>query len=1425
MENKEFELTNPQKSIWLTQQFYENSTINNIAGDLRIDVPCNFEKLEQAINAVIKNNDGYRLKITMTENGVKQYVDEYKYVKVPVIDVNSISELDEIEKEFVKEPFNVMDNNLYNIKLAKFPDDRGVILLNLHHLVSDAWTMILFLNEVYQNYIQIVDGKDIEAFEEKPSYIEFIKSQEEYINENSFKKDKEFWEQQFTVLPDFISFKSDVNTGIVSKRKQHKIDAKTMEKVNKICADNKLSAYVLLLSVFSIYFRNIFNSNRYTIGNPVLNRSNFKQKHTAGMFVSIQPFVVNVDDNDTFIEHAQKISKDQLTMYRHLKYPYDEIYQFVKQKHSSNGKLFDIVFSYQNAKIEMIDPNFPIKSNWFENYNQVESLMVHIRDLENSGTLSICYDYLIDCLTEEQIDEMHERIMAILNQVIENEKICIKDLEIVSESEKNKLLYELNPKESTYPKNSNIVEQFEKIVEKYPNNIAVSFKDKKMTYSELNERANALANRILNKGIDTDIIAFQMNRSIDMIIAILGILKSGHTYMPIDPEYPEDRKNIMLKNSGTKIIITQKELLDNICFNGEKILLNDEKKSENLNINIEPSKKAYIMYTSGSTGVPKAVTIKHENVLNFVTSMQNKLNYNPKSDNKVLSVTTVCFDIFVFELFPTLLSGLELVIASEIEARSPQLLNEIIVKNKITKILTTPSRIQLLFMNDEYLECLQVLKEIILGGEPFPNQLLEQLNKLTKARIYNLYGPTETTVYSTFKELTGLQEITIGKPIANTQVYLWNDNNKLVPFGTIGEIVIGGAGVGLGYYKNEDITNKVFVNNPYKENDIVYKTGDFGKWQENGELICLGRKDYQVKIRGYRIELDDISNHVLEFPDIEKAVVTDREDSTGKKYLCAYFVSKEKIDTSVLKKYLTDKLPNYMVPTHYMQLEEIPLTINHKVNRKALPEPPEEKKSVEKLIKPQTETQKILCKVLEEELKGEKIGINYDLFDYQIDSLDIIRIQTKLLPYKFNLNTQDFYECRTIEKLAERIENHTKATMEIMPEELKEINKCMNKEQVVLAKNNYKCVLLTGCTGYLGMQVLHEILNTNKEVNIICLTRGKGNKTAIERNEELFKFYFDEKIDYTRVEFIDTDITKKSLGLSKKDYDYICKKVDLVINCAANVRYYGQYEYFKKVNVDITQNLIDFCKEQDVLLVHISTLGVCGNYLVGHINNGITTFDENDFYIGQRFFENVYIRTKFEAEKRIYENVNNGLKAIICRVGNLTGRYNDGRFQKNIEENAFYNILLLILKYEMIPTNMLEQVLEFTPVDLCSKALVKLIWNTKNVNMVYHLFNQNYMKTARLVEIFKEEGFNIEIKTPKDFQTEIMKKVQNNTTALKGVVNDLSETEGLSFNLSIKQKNDITNQILEKLNFKWPEIEKEYISNIIKCIKDNKLLN
>lgn len=1424
MKKDVYELTNPQRSIWMTEQFYSNTNINNIVGYLKINKTTDFKALEKAVNYFFIKNDSFKTKITLENSNPKQYFDDFVYENIEIIDLKDETQLLEFENSFPMKQIPIFDHFLFLTKLLRFPNNTGIFVITAHHLIADAWTMTLLLEEIYQNYLDIINGKEIDLTP-NPSYSDFIKSQNTYMTTDKFEKDKQFWQEQFQALPNVVSFKNNTKVSIHANRKVYSFDKSLANQISEFCKENNISDYIFLFSIFNIYFKNIFNCDNFIIGNPVLNRSNFKEKHMTGMFVSIMPFIVDLSKSNSFLDFCHKMASKQKQMYRHIRFPYHEILNFVRKTHDFSDSLYDIVFSYQNATI-------PSYCKWLPNRSQAESLQIHIKNIaEEKDNLSIHYDFLTDIFSEEDIDLMHKRILGLIHQTLKQPDQTIESLEIISPSEKNLLLKTFNDTKVKYNKTSNIAKEFEKIVKQYPKNIAIMDKNTSYTYEELNERANYLAETILTQKMSTDIIAFSLPRSVDIIVTILAILKSGHTYMPIDPEYPIDRINFMLENSGTKVLITTKEFYSKINYKETCLFYEDisfDEKTKNLNLEIKHDKPCYIMYTSGSTGIPKAVTIKHYNVLNFVKSMQERLNYVPSPDNKVLSVTTVCFDIFVFELFPTLLSGLTLVMADELESRSPKLLSDIIQKHKITKILTTPSRIELLFSDMTYAKALSMIKEFILGGEPLPTTLLQKLQTNTKANIFDLYGPTETTVYSTFKDVTNSNFITIGKPINNTHIYILNDSNHLQPIGQVGEICIGGDGVGAGYYKNAEKTNSVFVPNPYG-NDIIYKTGDLGYFQPNGELVCLGRKDHQIKIRGYRVELDDISNNILTYGSIDKCVVIDKTDKNQKKYLCAYLVCKNDIDIAELKKYLVDILPHYMIPSYFVRIDKIPLTLNHKVDRKALPDPDlKEVTNSTKYVKPTNKIQRDLCHIFETCLSLSKIGIENDIFDYHIDSLDIIRVQTKMLEYHYKLNTQDFYQHRTIKSLAEFIENkNNQTTNTIDISYLSNVNNSFNKHPSIMqfAKKHYSNILLLGCTGYLGIHLLQELL-TNSSCHITCIIRSKNEENVLQRLSSLYRFYFNKKLPFDRITIIDSDITKSRFGLPATQYKELAQTIDLTINTAANVKYYGEYEQFRKINVGVVENLIDFCTKYSSPLVHISTLGVSGNYLVNHQRN-YNDFSENDFYIEQKYDENVYIQTKFEAEKLIYEKTLEGLNASIFRVGNLTGRYLDGGFQQNFEANAFYNILMMILKYHILPNTMVNEFLEFTPVDYCAKAIFKLIFNMDTSRYVFHLFNENYIRVSELLKKFEELGFLTQILSGNEFKQKIvtLSNQYPEENILKGIVNDLDDTLGLSFSSTVNQKNTNTNSCLEKLNFEWPEITSEYIEKIIAYLRKKKYLS
>ncbi len=1415
MEKDVYELTNPQKSIWMTEQFYDHTNINHIVGYLKIDKNTDFNALEKAFNYFVKKNDSFQTKITLKASSPRQYFDDFIYENIEIIDLKDEIQLLEFEASFPMQQIEILDNFLFLTKLLRFPDGSGILVLTAHHLIADAWTMSLVLEEIYQNYWHIIAGEEIDLTP-NPSYLEFIQSQNQYMISNKFEKDRNFWQEQFVTLPNVISFKNNRKVSIHADRKIYTLKPSLVNQMNEFCQQNDITTSNFLFSIFNIYFKNLFHCNHFVIGNPVLNRSNFKEKHMTGMFVSVMPFIVNVPETKSFLDFCHAMALQQKQIYRHLHFPYHEIVDFVRKTHDFSDSLYDIVFSYQNATI----PSF---CKWLPNRSQAESLQIHIKNIaEEKDNLSIHYDFLTDIFSGEDIDWMHERTLNLMDQVLKQPEKIIEDLEMVAPFEKKLLLKTFNNTKTTYPKTSNLVKEFEKIVQQYPKNTAVTDKNCSYTYEELNEKANFLAQKILEQSTTTDIIAFSLNRSVDMIVTILAILKSGHTYLPIDPEYPIERIKFMLENSHTKLFITNQDLDSQINYQGNYIYYRDlsfATKTKDLNLSISYDKPCYVMYTSGSTGIPKAVTIKHYNVLNFVKSMQQRLDYTYSPKQKILSVTSVCFDIFVFELFPTLLSGLTLVIADELESRTPKLLSDMIQKHQITKILTTPSRIELLLSDNIDINCLSTIKEFILGGEPFPITLLHKLQELTKANIFNLYGPTETTVYSTFKDVTNSDFITIGKPINNTQIYILNEHLHLQPIGLVGEICIGGDGLGCGYQHN-------LVPNPYG-NDKIYKTGDLGYWQPNGELVCLGRKDHQIKIRGYRIELDDISNHILAFEGIEQCVVMDLTDANGKKYLCAYLVCQKEIDTTALKKYLVDILPHYMIPNYFVILDKIPLTINHKVDRKALPEPNWKHASVTtEYVKPSTKVEKNLCSIFKTFLSIPRIGIEDDIFDYHMDSLDIIRIQTKMLAYDYTLNTQDFYKNRTIKNLAQLLENKNQPKHpDIDASYLRNINHSfhLHPSKMSFTKKHYKNILLLGCTGYLGIHLLQELL-THSDTHITCIMRSKSEE-ATKRLSQLYRFYFNKKIPLERITIIDSDITKPRFGQLANPYKQLAKSINLAINAAANVKYYGDYQSFQKINVDVVQNLIDLCITYDLPLIHISTLGVSGNYLVNHQNN-YNTFDENDFYIGQQYDENVYIQTKFEAEKLIYEKTLEGLNATILRVGNLTSRYEDGTFQQNFDANAFYHILMMILKYHILPNTMVNELLEFTPVDFCARAIFQLIFKVQTTGYVFHLFNENYIPVSDLLPIFENLGFFTEILSGNNFQQKIvaLSNQYPEENILKGIINDLDDTLGLSFRSTVNPQNLYTNSCLEKLNFEWPNITTEYIRKIIDYLRKKKYL-
>lgn len=1041
-------LTNSQKSIWVTEQYYKGSSVNNICGTAIIDEKVDFEKLRKSIEIVCKKHDNFKLQINIKNDGVKQVISELKEIQIDTINVASKKELTEEREKIVKKTFKLENSKLFKFYIFKFENGEGAFMLNIHHLISDAWTLAFICNEIIKTYSALKQNKEIET-KAIYSYIDYIKSEQQYLESEKYQKDKLYWEEQFATIPEVATIPGSKEnadeTNPAGARKQFNLDIADVEKIKEYCKQNKISLYNFFMAIYSIYIGEISNQDEFIIGTPILNRTNFKEKNAAGMFINMAPFKINMKQDMDFKEFTTHIAIDTIKMLKHQKYSYQCLLENLREKNKSIPNLYNILLSYQITNAQMSGGDVKYKTEWTFNGCCAENIDIQIYDLNDTGSLNIAYDYKTSIYEQKDIENLHKRILNIISQVITKQQIKIKDIEIVTPEEKEQLVIEFNKTELKYDSNIPVIKYFEEQVNNNPDNIAVVFENKKMTYKELNERANSLAYELRENGVTNNtIVGILQERSFEMIIAILGVLKSGGCYIPIAPDYPDERIKYMLEDSKANILLangnlnieTEKKVI-NIKLENNKIYNNN--KGNLINIS-KPEDLSYMIYTSGSTGTPKGVMLKQQNLSNFYNSMKETIRYlKDGRQHKILSITTVSFDIFEFESLISLTRGLTVYMTNENEQKMTSEIEKIIKNNKIEIMQTTPSIMKFHLDNIKDRENLQSLKYIVLAGEPLPKILVDKIKSIIPdVTIYNGYGPSETTIFSTTADVTKQSKITIGKPIHNTQIYILNANKKLMPQGTIGEIYISGDGVGKGYMNKEEQTQMSFIQNPFIKGMTMYKVGDLGAFNENGEIICYGRVDHQVKIRGLRIELSEIEKQILSLSNISDCVVV-KKQIDGKDTLCAYYVENQATDKNIIKKILYAKLPQYMIPQYFIKLEKIPHTPNGKIDRKLLPEPDLEDIS-RAIVKPRNETDEELIKIIEKMLHIEQVSIEDTLLDLGGDSLTGITLSTKILS-KFNVqvNIKDILSNFTIKDISDYIrKNQSDSTENIRIEKAPE---------------------------------------------------------------------------------------------------------------------------------------------------------------------------------------------------------------------------------------------------------------------------------------------------------------------------------------------------------------------------------------------------
>lgn len=1033
MEKELYELTAPQKSIYVTEQYYNGSTINNICGTADIKEEIDFNLLKQAITLFVQYNENFNLKLCMVNNEVKQYVDDFDPFDIPIIDVKNTKEILKLEETEANIPFN-LSSNLFSFKIFRLPNNFGGFIANLHHLISDSWTLGLLGKNILRIYYSLKNEESIDtnAF---PSYVDYILSESQYHQSDKFKKDKEYWNSLFTTIPALVNIPSThvklASLSCKANRLNYTIPKEEMSKINEFCKTYHISVFNFFMAIYAIYIGRVSLLDDFVIGTPILNRTNFKEKNTTGMFINIIPMRIQIIDGN-FISLVQKIAKDSISMLRHQKYSYQYLLENLRDKNPDLPALYNTIISYQITKTNT-ENDISYETHWNFNGNCADPLDIHLFDLNDLGSINIAYDYQLDQYTQEDITSIHFRILHIIRQVLSFPEINLKEISIVTSKEKYELLYRFNNTDVDYLPTTSFISLFEEQVEKTPDSPALTFEEKTLTYQELNQKANSLAYMLReHKVINNTIVAIMMNRSLEMIVSILAVLKAGGAYIPIDPEYPDERINYMLNDSKTKILLTTKHLNKQIVC--EQILLADLENAfyqdhlQNMISISRPEDLSYIIYTSGSTGNPKGVMLTQRNLTNFYYAMKEKISYLQEENSyHVASITTVSFDIFGFETLISLATGNHLFMTNYFEQKITNKLETFVVNNKIDIIQTTPSVMRFHLDNLENKSNFTNLKYIILAGELLPSDLVKQIHEIAPdCIIYNGYGPSETTIFSTLQDVTNEDTITIGKPIANTQIYILDENHNLLPKHHIGEIYISGNGVGKGYLGHPELTQKNFLPNPFNNNSLLYKTGDLGAWQNDGCIECKGRVDHQVKLHGLRIELDEIEERINSFlpnNELKSIVAVKKIDAiSSKDSLVAFLVCKTNILESSLRSYLLESLPNYMIPQHFLFLEDFPYTPNGKIDRKALLKL-EFSTHQKAIVPPQSDFEKRLYEIISKLTKNSEFSMDDDFFGIGMDSLDMIKLSSFISStYHIEVPITQFYKLCTVSNLAKYIQ-------------------------------------------------------------------------------------------------------------------------------------------------------------------------------------------------------------------------------------------------------------------------------------------------------------------------------------------------------------------------------------------------------------------
>ena len=1024
-----------QEALWFLDQLDPGLSAYNLTMCNHIHGPLRVAELEKSVQLLVDRHEALRTSFRKVNDQISQVIHKKVGVEISHILVNDFDQAYQKAQQLANIGFDLADKSMLRTTLIKYGNEKYLLLFVVHHIIFDGWSVGLFQKELTEVYNSINDNLTSTLPELELQYADFAIWQRKWFKESAKDKQVKFWKETLGDNAQPLELPTDklrpARQSFKGGRVPVKFEGSLAKSLKELSIQESCTMFMTIVSALNLLLFRYSGQSDISIGTPMANRQAQELEIAIGYFVNTVVIRTDLTGNPTFRELLKRTRKKVLDIFDNQDLPFDKLVEELKPDRGlSMNPLFQVMLALQPASLfdnEMTG----VSSEPISISTGTSKFDLSFELKEGDDGITGFIEFSSDLFERSSAQRLVDNFEVLLEQIVLNPDQTIDNIPIHTPSEKQFLLEEINQTLKEYSQDQCLHQWFENQAATRPLEIAIIFQNDAITYEELNQRSNQLAHYLISKGAQPDqLVGLCVDRGIDMVVGLLGILKAGAAYLPMDPMFPRDRLAYMLSDASAPLLVTSLELIDTFPqYSGEIILIDsqwtqiEQHEGRNPLTSVNPSNLAYVIYTSGSTGKPKGVQLEHSSVVNFLNSMQQEPGMS--TSDVLLSVTTLSFDIAVLEIFLPLVTGAQLVLVDKQTTMDGRILLDEISKNNVTVMQATPATWRLM-INAGWQKTPNL--KILCGGETMPRDLATQLLDKGKS-LWNEYGPTETTIWSTLQKVENRKgPITIGHPIANTQIYILDKQLQLVPRGAIGELYIGGDGLARGYLNREELTNERFIKNPFSSSETskIYKTGDNARILPNGEIECLGRIDFQVKIRGFRIELGEIETCLKSHPEVNDAVVSIQGVADAIPRLVGYVIARNnEVSTGSLKQFLAKELPDYMIPGVYVQLTSFPLTPNGKIDRKSLPKPDGVSVESNDYAEASNEVESKLVKIWEKLLGVTRVGITDSFFDIGGHSLLAAHMFMDIeKEFKKSLPLATLFESPTIQHLARMIHSN-----------------------------------------------------------------------------------------------------------------------------------------------------------------------------------------------------------------------------------------------------------------------------------------------------------------------------------------------------------------------------------------------------------------